>query len=125
MKSNIISTQFINSTHFYKNLQQQLNSYYKSEIVSTQSINSSTKHLITTTTTIKLEFINNKPQSTSFFIKFEQDTSIPIYTSQACNSNNNNSIIIKFTYLNFTSKTQARISTIEFTINHFSTNKHL
>jgi len=73
MKSNIISTQSINSTHFYKNLQQQLNSCYKSEIMNTQGTNHQQQHLITTTTSIKHEFINN-PTTTSFFINFEQNT---------------------------------------------------
>jgi len=53
MKSNIISTQFIKSTHFYKNPQQQLNSYYNSEIMNIQGVDHQQQHLITTTTSIK------------------------------------------------------------------------
>ena len=61
------------STMFHQNSQQQLNSHHNSIIMKTHDINSSTTHLITATTTITDEFINN-PRTTSFFINFEQNT---------------------------------------------------
>ena len=85
-------------------LQQQLNSHHKSVFMNIQGMNHQQQHLITTTTSIKHVFINNPSTTILFLINFEQNTSISIYTSKACKFNNNNSIIIKFAYLNIASK---------------------
>ena len=58
---------YFNTIHqfnpFLQNPQQQLDSYHKSKIMKTQGINHQQQYLITTTTSIKHDFINN-----SFFI---------------------------------------------------------
>jgi len=92
-------------TMFHQNSPQQLNSHHNSIIIKTHGINSSTTHLITATTTINHEFINNiqeqQHHSSSILSKTQ---SIPIYKFQACKFNINNTIIIKFKYLNIASK---------------------
>jgi len=104
MKSNIISTQFINSTHFYKNPQQQLNSLHKSEIMNTQGMNHQQQHLITTKTSIKHEFINN-PSTTIHSSSILGKTQVYMYKHHKhVKFNINNLIIFKFIYPNIASK---------------------
>jgi len=67
-------------------------------------MNHQQQHLITTTTSIDHEFINNPTTTISYHTNFEQNTNIHIYTSWACDFNINNLIIIKFTYPNIASK---------------------
>ena len=93
-----------NSTHFYKNPQQQLNSYHKSEIMNTQGMNHQQQYLITTTTSIKHDFINNL-STTIHSSTFMGKTQIYMYIHlKHVKFNINNLIIFKFIYPNSTSK---------------------
>ena len=104
MKSNIIFNTIHQFNPFLQNPQQPLNSYYKSEIMNTQGMNHQRQYLITTTTSIKHDFINNL-STTIHSSTFMGKTQIYMYIHlKHVKFNINNLIIFKFIYPNITSK---------------------
>jgi len=76
---NIISTQFTIWTIFHKNPQEQRKFIGSYMIMITHGITHQQQHLTTTTTT-NHEFINNSSTTTLYFINFEWNHKVYIYT---------------------------------------------
>jgi len=114
LKSNSIPTQIINSLHFHKNSQKQLNSHYNSIIMNTHDMNQQQQHLITTITLFNHDFINSYNHNIISHQFWAKTTKFHITTIQACKFNNNNMFSIHFTYINIVSKWVHEIHPLEF-----------
>ena len=92
---------YFNTIHqfnpFLQNPQQQLNSFHKSEIMNTQGMNHQQQYLITTTTSIKHDFINN-PSTTIHSSSFMGKTQVYMYIHHKHVKFNINNLIIFNSY---------------------------
>jgi len=91
---------YFNTIHqfnpFLQNPQQQLNSFHKSEIMNTQGYHQQ-QYLITTTTSIKHDFINN-PSTTIHSLSFMGKTQVYMYIQHKHVKFNINNLIIFNSY---------------------------